>query len=127
MSESVSGHPMSRNLRDPMWGGLVACGSAPCDETKAVRGRIDQSARRLPARLPSCPAEQHSRNQKSGARSKESGARSQNGARVAVQQAADLFQRGEQFIRLAISKVMRKNQVVSTFLHRTLGDIHVAG
>src|SRR5207253_6985654 len=37
-------------------------------------------------------------------RSKESGARSQNGACVAVQQAANLFQRGEKFISLAISK-----------------------
>src|SRR6059036_1231952 len=74
---------------------------------------------------PRCPAEQHSRNQSRACRSKESGARSQNRARVAVQQAADLFQRGQQFIRLPISKVSRKNQVVSAFLHGTLGDIHV--
>jgi len=41
--------------------------------------------------------------------------------------ARDLFQLGREFIRLPISKVSRKNQVVSAFLHGTLGDIHVAG
>ena len=70
-----------------------------------------------------CPAEQHSRNQNWACRSKESGARSQNRARVAVQQAADVVQRGQEFIRLTISKVMRKHQVVSAFLHGTLGDV----
>src|SRR5438445_104709 len=58
--------------------------------------------------------------------SQNSGVRSPNSRRIGVEQTADFFQRTCEIAGVAVSKILRQDQVVATLLQGSLGHIHIA-
>src|SRR3990172_6626058 len=57
-------------------------------------------------------------------RRQKSGVRSQNSLRIPMKQTAGLFEGIHQVFGLAVSQILRQNQVIPAFLNRSLGHIH---